>query len=74
MSKAFAGMMLEARSVYINKLEGGMSSTLRFPLNESASTDLDRGRVGSGEGEADLVRYERTLSSVTGNLTLRATK
>ena len=47
LSKAFAGMMLDARIMEVHRLNGEMASTIRFNLNEEASADLERTRVES---------------------------
>lgn len=61
-SEAFAGMMLDARSVDVHTVGGGLSPTLRFTLNETASTDLPRERIAatkeSVEELANLVIVE----------------
>ena len=47
-AQAFSGMLLDARGVDVHTLEGGLSPTLRFTLNEAASTDLPRDRIAAG--------------------------
>lgn len=54
-SEAFAGMMLDSRTVDVHTLEGGLSPTLRFTLNETASTDLQRGRIAANDESEDAL-------------------
>ena len=45
LSRAFEGLMLDSRVVDVHKLDGGTVSTLRFTLNEAASSDLERDEI-----------------------------
>ena len=47
-TRAAGPMLVDWRVVAVHKLEGGEVATLRFNLNDSASTDLERGRIESG--------------------------
>jgi hypothetical protein len=55
---AFSGMMLDARAVDVHTLEGGLSPTLRFTLNEAASTDLPRDRITANEESVEELADE----------------
>ena len=46
---ACGGMDLQTARVDVNKLGGGTAPTLRFTLEGSASTDLEIGRIMSGD-------------------------
>jgi hypothetical protein len=54
-TQAFAGMMLEARSVDVHTAEGRLSPTLRFTVNESASTDLPRERIARSDESEEVL-------------------
>jgi hypothetical protein len=53
--RACAGLNLEITSVDVHKLEGGTSPTLRFNLEDRASTDLERSRIAAGEESAEAL-------------------
>lgn len=55
-SQACGGLNLETTAVDVQKLEGGTVPTLRFTLEDRASTDLERGRIESGEETKELAR------------------
>jgi hypothetical protein len=57
-SRACQGMILETSRVDVHKQEGGIVPTLRFTLEERASTDLDIGRIASGEESDDSLASE----------------
>lgn len=44
-SRAFDGQMLDARIADVHNLEGGLTATLRFTLDDQTSADLDRKRI-----------------------------
>ena len=54
-SRACGGMILETARVDVHNLEGGTVPTLRFTLEERASTDLALGRIASGEESAETL-------------------
>jgi hypothetical protein len=54
-SRACQGMILEISKVDVHTLEGGTVSTLRFTLEERASTDLELARIAGGEESADAL-------------------
>ena len=47
LTRTFAGLMLDARIVDVHKQGGGTVPTVRFTLNEQASSDLERDRIES---------------------------
>jgi hypothetical protein len=54
-SRACQGMILETSKVDVHTLEGGTVSTLRFTLEERASTDVELARIASGQEAADAL-------------------
>ena len=57
-AKACGNLNLQTVAVDVQKLEGGIVPTLRFTLEERASTDLERERI---ESEGDTVGLARTV-------------
>ena len=56
-SRALHGFMLDTQIVDVHKQEGGMTPTIRFTLEEQASTDLERSVIAeSSQSEEELVR------------------
>jgi hypothetical protein len=55
-SKACGGLNLETTAVDVQKLEGGTVPTLRFTLEDRASTDLERQRIEADEDTQSLAR------------------
>jgi hypothetical protein len=53
--RACGGMNLETTRVDVHNQEGGTVPTLRFNLEERASTDLALGRIASGEESAEAL-------------------
>ena len=55
LSRAFEGLMLDARMVDVHKLEGGLTATLRFTLGEEASADLERERIEASDESVEVL-------------------
>ena len=53
LSRAFEGAMLDASVVDVHKQDGRTVSTLRFTLNDEASTDLERGQIEQSGASAE---------------------
>jgi hypothetical protein len=54
-SQAMGGRLLDARIVDVHKLEGGQAATLRLTVDEAASADLDRARVGQSQESPEVL-------------------
>ena len=53
LSRAFEGATLDARVVDIHKQDGRTVSTLRFTLDDEASTDLEREHIEQSSESAE---------------------
>ena len=52
--------MLNARIVVVHRLNGDNAATVRFNLNEEASSDLERARIESPAMSLELLAEEVT--------------
>ena|SRR6266540_2975493 len=57
-TNACVGMNLQTTRVDVRKLEGGTVPTLRFTLDDTFSTDLERNRITSGQESAENLARE----------------
>lgn len=58
LSQRYEERSLDARIVTVNKLEGGEEPTLRFTLDETSSTDLERSRIANGNEPVEALAAE----------------
>ena len=58
LSQRYAERSLDARIVTVTKLEGGEAQTLRFTLDDTSSTDLERSRVAERNEAVEALAAE----------------
>lgn len=66
-TEKFPDRFLEARIISVHKQEGGETPTLRFTLDQAASTDLERERIAGSQDSVERLA-EEAIGDLAGQI------